>query len=313
MVAVNTGERDALRQVVCNDNAATTVQSRVEFDAAAGTTYHVQVALWLEGGSGTLAFTLRDATSPDATPPEPPAPAIAEAEPDQYADGATLYYNPAGDGGEFTVTSATADEESGVAAVAFPEVFGNDATTDTMPSTVEEAAAAGEVAPVGAVGFAAPGAAVAAPRRGPTYEATYRWEAGSTAGGGKRVLARNGVGKTATAAFAVRPDGRGPSVAISPPRPGAVAGEGLVVRVEAADAGAGVARVQVRWCLGESCRFERGKAVGADAVAPYAVRWSPPGEGTYTLVARAVDRVGNARTAAPVVVTVGGGAEVAAG
>ncbi len=165
VVAVWTGARGELTEVACNDDAATTVQSRAEFAVAAGTTYFFQVALWLEGGSGTLAFAVRDASAPDATPPEPPAVTLEESEPDQHAAGATLFCNPAGNGGTFTATSSTADEEPGVAAVAFPPVC-DDATTDTMPSTVEEAAAGGAASRTGAA-FAAPAA-----WRAPTYEAT---------------------------------------------------------------------------------------------------------------------------------------------
>jgi hypothetical protein len=303
VVAAYTGTRGSLEQVVCNDNSATTVQSRVEFAVAAGTTYYLQVALWLEGGSGTLAFAVRDASSPDATPPEEPAVTVEESERDQYVDGTTLYYNPAGNGGTFTVTSTTADDESGVAVVDFPAVFGDDASSDTMPSTVEATTAAVAEPLHATAAFAMP--SVFAARRGLTYEATYRWDTRASADGVKRVKARNGVGKTATAAFTVRSDARGPSVAIAAPKEGVRISEGQTVKVEASDGGAGVARVEVRYCKGSSCAFGKGAVIGTVARAPYTVTWSDlPAPGTYTLVAQAVDRVGNKRTSAPVTVRV---------
>jgi hypothetical protein len=62
------------------------------------------------------------------------------------------------------------------------------------------------------------------PRQAPTYEATYHWAAGACANAAKRVTAKNGVVRTATAAFAVRPEGRAPSVSITNLTNGAPAG-----------------------------------------------------------------------------------------
>ena len=303
VVAAYTGDWNSLEQVVCNDDSATTVQSRAEFAVAAGTTYYLQVALWLQGGSGTLAFAVRDASSPDATPPEEPAVTVEESERDQYVDGTTLYYNPTGNGGTFTVTSTTVDDESGVAAVDFPAVFGGDASSDTMPSTVEATTAAVAEPLQATAAFVAPG--VLAAQRGLTYEATYTWEAQANADGVKRVKARNGIGQTAIATFTVRSDARAPSVAIAAPKDGVRVSQGQTVKVEASDGGAGVAKVQVRYCRSDSCRPGEGTVIGIDTKAPYAVVWSElPAAGTYTLVAQAVDRVGNTRTSAPVTVKV---------
>jgi hypothetical protein len=77
------------------------------------------------------------------------------------------------------------------------------------------------------------------------------------------------------------------------------------VKVAASDGGAGVARTQVRFCQRTSCVFAKGSAIGTDATAPYAITWSNlPVNGTYTLIAQAIDRVGNRQWSAPVTVKV---------
>ena len=119
------------------------------------------------------------------------------------------------------------------------------------------------------------------------------------------MTAKNGVVRTTIAAFAVRPDSRAPSVSITNLTNGAQVGPGRAVKVAASDGGAGVARTQVRFCHGTSCVFAKGTAIGTDATAPYALTWSNlPANGTYTLIAQAIDRVGNRQWSAPVTVKV---------
>ncbi len=66
-LSVYTGARGALTQVVCNDDAAFSLQSRVRFDALAGETYFFMVGAFASGAGGNLMFTL------DVAPPAPPA------------------------------------------------------------------------------------------------------------------------------------------------------------------------------------------------------------------------------------------------
>ena len=70
---------------------------------------------------------------PDTTPPTAPELSLSENEPDGHVRGTTLYYDPTA-GGAFTVVLDVDDPESGVASVAFPEVFGGDAATLTSPT-----------------------------------------------------------------------------------------------------------------------------------------------------------------------------------
>jgi hypothetical protein len=77
MVAVYTGGAlGALTQVACNDDFGGTLQSRVTFAAAAGTTYQVQVGGY-GGASGSLVVDITGTTAtstPTATPTRTPTP-----------------------------------------------------------------------------------------------------------------------------------------------------------------------------------------------------------------------------------------------
>ena len=199
---------------------------------------------------------------PDTTPPSPPVLTLTESEDDQHVVDSRLYYNPGGaNGGRFTVAADTADPESGIASVAFPVVFGNDGSLDTTDP----------------------------------YAATYSWQAGANATGAKTVTATNGANGTSAADFEVQPDTAGPSPVLTAPAAGAVIANGQVVRATAADAASGVARVEFRFCLGESCGTSAGTVIGTDTTSPYAVTWTnQPSDGPYVLFARATDHVGNA-------------------
>jgi hypothetical protein len=71
-LGVYSGEPGALTDVACNDNAAEyTRQSRVRFDVAAGTTYHVMVGSLATGTRGTLRLTVQE-TAAGATNDEAP-------------------------------------------------------------------------------------------------------------------------------------------------------------------------------------------------------------------------------------------------
>jgi hypothetical protein len=63
--------------------------------------------------------------------------------------------------------------------------------------------------------------------------------------------------------------------------------------------------VEVRYCKGSRCNFAKGQTVGQDRSSPYRMRWKQlPREGTYTLVALAVDGAGNRAFSKPVTVQI---------
>lgn len=99
----------------------------------------------------------------------------------------------------------------------------------------------------------------------------------------------------------VDPSPSAPSVSVTSPANGAslTAGNPATIQATATD-DVSIASVQF---------FINGQATGAaDAVFPYSLPWTPTSPGSYTLVARAKDNVGNQTTSAPVVVTVSSGA-----
>jgi Concanavalin A-like lectin/glucanases superfamily/Bacterial Ig domain len=112
----------------------------------------------------------------DAAGPTPPALTLSETGPASHVAGTTLYYRP-GEAGAFGLAAETVDDESGLTAVAFPDVFGADGTTDSD-----------------------------AP-----YSAAYAWDASAAAEGSYTVGAANGAGATASGAFEVRTDAEPPA------------------------------------------------------------------------------------------------------
>ncbi|QYM79568.1 hypothetical protein K0B96_02825 [Horticoccus luteus] len=89
-----------------------------------------------------------------------------------------------------------------------------------------------------------------------------------------------------------------PTVAITSPANNAVVTAGTITNVTAsATDDISVARVQF---------YVNGQPLGeAITASPYNVSWTPSTPGTYTLVARATDNIGNQATSSPVTVTVG--------
>lgn len=65
-LSVYTGTRGALDQLVCNDDAGFSTQSRVRFDAFSGETYFFMIGSFGSGAGGTLEFSV------DVAPPAPP-------------------------------------------------------------------------------------------------------------------------------------------------------------------------------------------------------------------------------------------------
>jgi hypothetical protein len=63
-LSVYTGTRGALAQIACNDDSNGTLQSRVRFDATAGTTYYFMVSSLYPVASANLVFNLLQAPPP---------------------------------------------------------------------------------------------------------------------------------------------------------------------------------------------------------------------------------------------------------
>jgi hypothetical protein len=57
-LVIYTGTRGNLTEITCNDDAGDGVQSKVVFDAVAGTTYYIMVGAWNSGPGGNLVFNL---------------------------------------------------------------------------------------------------------------------------------------------------------------------------------------------------------------------------------------------------------------
>jgi hypothetical protein len=82
-----TGTRGSLTQIACNDDAGGTVQSRVRFDAVAGTTYYFMASSLFPVSSANLTFNLLQ-----APPPLTIAPSVAQfGSVDPTAGTATLF------------------------------------------------------------------------------------------------------------------------------------------------------------------------------------------------------------------------------
>src|SRR5581483_2564220 len=99
-----------------------------------------------------------------------------------------------------------------------------------------------------------------------------------------------------------------PTVSIASPSAGGAVANGATLTASAADADSGVADVQLGYCPGSSCTWGSGGFTTIGSLltsAPYRVTWSgQPADGTYTLLARAHDGVGNTTVSSPVTIIV---------
>ena len=217
----------------------------------------------------------------DPTPPTTPTLRLAEnpADPDQHVAGTTFYYRPTGDGGRFDVTAGTNDPESPTnLSVAFPGVFGG-----------------------------APPPDATAP-----FAHTYTWSSGATAAGSFPVTATSAGGTSVPAPFNVVIDTRKPTVKISSPTVDRATGAATLppgraseIKATARDTGSKLAKVEFRFCTDRICAWDAATPIGgADTTAPYAVSWTPPSSGTFFLLTRATDNVGNVGNARAVKVIV---------
>ncbi|MBW3645024.1 MAG: hypothetical protein KY441_05910 [Actinobacteria bacterium] len=69
-LSVYTGDRGALSQIACNDDAQG-LQSSVTWEAVAGTTYHLMAGSYFGGPGGNLSFTVQQGEAPPPPPPPP--------------------------------------------------------------------------------------------------------------------------------------------------------------------------------------------------------------------------------------------------
>lgn len=109
----------------------------------------------------------------------------------------------------------------------------------------------------------------------------------------------NTTTSSAVTVAVIDPSPTAPSVQITSPANGAVltVGNAVTIQVNASD------DVEVKSVE----FFVNGVLRGSDALQPYSLSWMPASAGSYTIVARAVDNVGNQTTSAPVTVIVSGG------
>ncbi|HET6656454.1 MAG TPA: Ig-like domain-containing protein [Gaiellaceae bacterium] len=200
----------------------------------------------------------------DSTAPSAPVISLSESSPHAFVSGQTIFVDT-GQSGSYDVSATSSDAQSGIEKIRFPG---------------------------GSDDFTSP------------YEASYGFGALS---GSQTVTSYNGSGLTASDTFTVTPDTTGPSAfSLTAPGAGDSIADGQTVSASPGDAGSGIDTVEFRYCAGSSCSFSSGTAIGApDSAAPYSVAWSgQPADGTYTIVARATDNVGNATDSAERTVSV---------
>ena len=200
----------------------------------------------------------------DNTAPSAPAISLSESSPYAHVSGQTVFVNT-GQSGSYDVDATSSDAQSGIEKIRFP------GPTDDSSSP---------------------------------YGTSYGFGALS---GSQTVTAYNSAGLTASDTFTVTPDTSGPNAfSLSAPGAGASIANGQTVSAAPTDGGSGIDQVEFRYCAGSSCAFAAGTTIGSpDSTAPYSVTWSTqPADGTYTIVARATDNVGNTTDSAERTVTV---------
>ena len=200
----------------------------------------------------------------DNTAPSAPVISLSESSPYAHVSGQTVFVNT-GQSGSYDVSATSSDAQSGIEKIRFP------GPTDDSSSP---------------------------------YGTSYGFGALS---GSQTVTAYNNAGLTASDTFTVTPDTSGPNAfSLTAPGAGASIANGQTVSASPVDSGAGIDQVEFRYCAGSSCAFASGTTIGSpDSTAPYSVTWNgQPADGTYTIVARATDNVGNTTNSAERTVTV---------
>ncbi len=199
-----------------------------------------------------------------------------------FLSGTNVFYNGTA-AGSFQLQDTVAETGSGVASVAFPVLGG---TTTGWTHTTQTL-----TTPVG----------------GP-YVTTnnFAWGAATSSAPTEAVTdTDNATNANATTLTFVN-DTTGPTAfALTAPSAGATIANGQTVSASPTDAGSGVAQVDFRYCTGWTCSWASGTSIGTDASSPFSVTWNnQPTNGTYTVVARATDNVGNTTDSSPTTVTV---------
>ncbi|HEY5059542.1 MAG TPA: hypothetical protein VII51_11060, partial [Gaiellaceae bacterium] len=206
-----------------------------------------------------------------------------------YLNGTTLYYNGTS-AGTFQLQDAVTETGSGVADVAFPALGG---TTTGWTHTTDT-----QTTPVG----------------GP-YVTTnnFAWAGGTSSAPTEIVTATDNATNATPTTLTFTNDSAGPGAfALTAPSNGATIANGQAVSAAPTDGGSGIAQVEFRYCPGVTCSFASGTSIGIDTTSPYSVPWNgQPANGTYTIVARATDNVGNMTDSSTVTVTVSNGAGAA--
>ena len=210
----------------------------------------------------TATYTSASVVKVDSSAPSTPALTLSTASATGFIAGSTVYYSNSA-AGNFTVAATTADGESGIKEVTFPAISG----------------------------MTGGGADTTNP-----YSTTYNWTTSTSTSGSQNVNATNNALLTsANAAFTLTADNTAPTLTIASPAANARIRNGAVLTPSVSDAGSGIKSVEFRYCAGTgNCQFNSATMLGTSTTAPYTFTWnSQPADGTYQIVARATDNVGN--------------------
>ncbi|HEX5468479.1 MAG TPA: Ig-like domain-containing protein, partial [Gaiellaceae bacterium] len=203
------------------------------------------------------------AVTVDNTAPAAPSITLSESSAYAFVSGQTIFVNT-GQSGSYDVDATSSDAQSGIDKIRFPGAI--DDTTSP-------------------------------------YSTSYAF---GDLSGSQTVTAYSNAGLTASDTFTVTPDATAPGAfSLTAPAAGATIVDGQAVSAAPTDDGAGIDSVEFRYCAGASCSFGAGTTIGSpDSSAPYSVDWNAqPADGTYTIVARATDNVGNTTDSAELTVT----------
>ncbi|MES1247893.1 MAG: invasin domain 3-containing protein, partial [Actinomycetota bacterium] len=184
-----------------------------------------------------------------------------------FLNGTTVYYNPtAACASAFTLTQPLSDTGgSGASSVQYPTTSGGVTHSNEIVAS-------------------------------PFTSSAFGWSAGATTTGSQTLTGSDASGNTATTTFSFAKDTAGPVTAITAPTATAIKnGATLTATADDSTTGnAGVKQVEFRYCAGATCTYGSSTAITTVAVSPYTTTWSSqPADGTYTILARATDNVGN--------------------
>src|SRR5581483_3955666 len=224
------------------------------------------------GVSAASADVIVDQTNPSSAGTV----SISESNASTYANGSTLYYRPAGAGGNFDVTvSSPTDAHSGIGKVRFPGL-----TSGFTPATSTDDSSA-------------------------PYTNTYSVANGASDSGSKTITVFDAAGNSVTTSFSLTADSSAPSSTVTT----SLAGQSFRAATypttwsgTATDgAGSGLQAVQISlkdpngnyW---NGSTFSGASETFNNATGTSAWSWSAPSlstDGTYTVHVQAVDNVGN--------------------